>query len=134
MQYNAQFTCVPFLLQLIMLMDFLPSKNIIRFELFTSPPGKGKKRQVFKFPSIQTPFCCASQWVMVGRLVGLIDEYRILFWFASLASMPGLYRKKCKACQHDSCFGLLPLLACLGCTERSVRLASRTITSTPTSV
>ena len=37
---------------------------------------------------------------MVVRLVGLIDE----FWFASLASMPGLYRKKCKAYQHDNHF------------------------------
>ena len=32
------------------------------------------------------------------------------------------------------CYGLLSLLACLGCTESSVRLASTTITSTPTSV
>ena len=26
------------------------------------------------------------------------------FCFAFLASMPGLYRKKCKACQHDNHF------------------------------
>ena len=62
---------------------------------------------------------------MVVRLVGLIDEYR----FASLASMPGLYRKKCKACQHDNHFnsnkcggaldiqdqgGILPVSAMVG--------------------
>ena len=27
-----------------------------------------------------------------------------VFCFAFLASMPGLYRKKCKACQHDNHF------------------------------
>ena len=34
----------------------------------------------------------------------------------------------------SSCFVLLSLLARLGCTKRSVRLASTTITSTPRSV
>ena len=34
----------------------------------------------------------------------------------------------------SSCFVLLSLLARLGCTERSVRLARMTITSTPRSV
>ena len=44
---------------------------------------------------------------MVVKLVGLIDlEFSCLV-----------------------CYGLLSLLACLGCTERSVRLASTTITS-----
>ena len=56
---------------------------------------------------------------MVVKLVGLIDEYRI----SNSSSSSCLV-----------CYGLLSLLACLGCTERSVRLASTTITSTPTSV
>ena len=43
-----------------------------------------------------------------------------LFCFAFLATTPGLHRKKCKAR--------------LGCTEKSVRLARTTITSTPRSV
>ena len=46
---------------------------------------------------------------MVVRLVGLNIEscvkwLEFLFWFAFLASMPGLYRKKCMACQHDNHF------------------------------
>ena len=36
--------------------------------------------------------------------------------------------------RNEELFVLLSLLACLGCTERSVRLASTTITSTPRSV
>ena len=52
---------------------------------------------------------------MVVKLVGLID---------------GLMNIESRLV----CYGLLSLLACLGCTERSVRLASTTITSTPTSV
>ena len=52
-------------------------------------------------------------------VVKLVDEYRI----SNSSSSSCLV-----------CYGLLSLLACLGCTERSVRLASRTITSTPTSV
>ena len=60
-------------------------------------------------------FRCAGQWVMVVRL----DRTRLLNLVVKCAS---------------SCFVLLSLLARLGYTERSVRLARTTITSTPRSV
>ena len=74
-------------------------------------------RQRQKTAGIQIPkhpdaiFRCAYQWVMVVRL----DRTRSL----NLGEVR---------------FVLLSLLGCLGCTERSVRLARTTITSTPRSV
>ena len=65
-----------------------------------------------QIPKHPDAILCASQWVMVVKLVG-----------SNSSSSSCLV-----------CYGLLSLLACLGCTERSVRLASTTITSTPTSV
>ena len=72
--------------------------------------GKGRQRET-------TIIRCAGQLVMVVRL----DRARSL----NLASLV-----KCAS----SCFVLLSLLARLGCTERSARLTTTTITSTPRSV
>ena len=71
-----------------------------------------QKWKVFKFPSIQMPFSgvqVSGQWSSG--------------WLALFPNS-----------SSSSCFVLLSLLACLGCTEKSVRLASITITSTPRSV
>ena len=39
---------------------------------------------------------------------------KFLFCFAFLASTPGLYRKKCKACQHDNHFNSKKCKRCGG--------------------
>ena len=54
-------------------------------------------------------FRCAGQWVMVVRLdstrsLNLGEVREFLCCFAFLASMPGLHRQKCKACQEDNHF------------------------------
>ena len=42
--------------------------------------------------------------VRLDRTRSLNEVREFLFCFAFLASMPGLYRKKCKACQDDNHF------------------------------
>ena len=111
---------MPFLLQLIMLMHGL--LTFIEHHKIRALRFASRQRQEtagIHIPKHPDAILCASQWVMVVKLVGLIDEYRI----SNSSSSSCLV-----------CYGLLSLLACLGCTERSVRLASTTITSTPTSV
>ena len=50
-------------------------------------------------------FRCACQWVMVVRL----DRTRVF-----LARTPGLYRKKCKACQDGNHFNFKECKRCGG--------------------
>ena len=50
---------------------------------------------------------CRSVSIMVVSLNKIMVKCKIqleFFYSVFLASMPGLYRKKCKACQHDNHF------------------------------
>ena len=48
------------------------------------------------------------------RSLGLGEVGEFLFCFAFLASTPGLYRKKCKACQDDNHFNFKECKQCGG--------------------
>ena len=49
-----------------------------------------------------------------NRSLNLGEVREFLFCFAFLASTPGLYRKKCKACQHDNHFNSKKCKRCGG--------------------
>ena len=106
---------MPFLLQLIMLMHglltFIEHHKIRVLRFASRQRQKTAGIQTLKHPdAIFTR--CACQWVMVVRL----DRTRSVNVTSSsfLARTPGLYRKKCKACQDDNHFNFKECKRCGG--------------------